>query len=326
MSDTDQPPMSKSVVKRLQAQGAEPPATKPVVAERACLGCGHGLVNGKGECRQCIDWKRHVCVFPAAEGGGEVELPCPPRSPSGKLWHEWFDRCGEHATLDVVNATATLVIEEKKLMDDTRTSQPADEASDVGCTCNHICPPRHEREIDDEVVCVHADYCPLSDNFAAQPLPTTEARASLTDAEVDAILEEHKDNPVDESQLERVRTMFNQKLDEQVVEDFIRSLPWSDSATEDEKTLVAGNIRGFAGYLRAQPTPTDEVNRRARAEALEEAAKVVDVAGTKWADQARDRKSKTYAAYVIAALDLQGQIRALITTDVEREEKKEGSI
>lgn len=41
-----------------------------------------------------------------------------------------------------------------------------------GCTCSHICPPRHEREIDDEVQCIHADYCPLSDNFAAQPSPT----------------------------------------------------------------------------------------------------------------------------------------------------------
>lgn len=29
------------------------------------------------------------------------------------------------------------------------------------------------------------------------------------------------------------------------VEQFIRDLPWSDQATDHEKTLVAGNLRGF---------------------------------------------------------------------------------
>lgn len=38
------------------------------------------------------------------------------------------------------------------------------------------------------------------------------------------------------------------------VEDYIRSLQWSTDTTESEKTLVAGNIRGFATHLRQHST------------------------------------------------------------------------
>lgn len=30
---------------------------------RSCVICGHQEVNSKGECRLCIDWKKHVCRF-----------------------------------------------------------------------------------------------------------------------------------------------------------------------------------------------------------------------------------------------------------------------
>jgi len=30
-----------------------------------CVKCGHSNINSKGECRQCIDWQKHVCDFPA---------------------------------------------------------------------------------------------------------------------------------------------------------------------------------------------------------------------------------------------------------------------
>lgn len=36
------------------------------------------------------------------------------------------------------------------------------------------------------------------------------------------------------------------------IEDYIRSLPWSEYATDDEKTLVAGNIRRFHEWLKRQ--------------------------------------------------------------------------
>lgn len=36
----------------------------------------------------------------------------------------------------------------------------------------------------------------------------------------------------------------------EVVEDYIRSLDWSHGATEMEKTLVAGNLRGFWVWLK----------------------------------------------------------------------------
>ncbi len=34
------------------------------------------------------------------------------------------------------------------------------------------------------------------------------------------------------------------------VEEYIRELPWSPEATDEERTLVAGNIRGFVGRMR----------------------------------------------------------------------------
>ena len=39
-------------------------------------------------------------------------------------------------------------------------------------------------------------------------------------------------------------------LSDRMVEDYIRTLPWTPLATEDEKALVAGNLRTFAGYVR----------------------------------------------------------------------------
>lgn len=36
-------------------------------APRVCVKCGHSYVNAKGECRQCIDWQKHVCIFPEPE-------------------------------------------------------------------------------------------------------------------------------------------------------------------------------------------------------------------------------------------------------------------
>lgn len=41
-------------------------------------------------------------------------------------------------------------------------------------------------------------------------------------------------------------------VSEEEVEKYITSLPWSPNATEDEKTLVAGNIRAFAARLRGE--------------------------------------------------------------------------
>lgn len=39
-----------------------------------------------------------------------------------------------------------------------------------------------------------------------------------------------------------------------MVEDYIRSLKWSDEASDTHKTLVAGNIRGFYAHMRATNT------------------------------------------------------------------------
>jgi hypothetical protein len=48
------------------------------------------------------------------------------------------------------------------------------------------------------------------------------------------------------------RTHGSAFLSERMAEDYIRTLPWTPSATEDEKALVAGNIRTFARWLRNQ--------------------------------------------------------------------------
>lgn len=42
----------------LQPQGKEP---------QGCTECGHNNINARGECRQCIDWQKHVCTFPPQE-------------------------------------------------------------------------------------------------------------------------------------------------------------------------------------------------------------------------------------------------------------------
>lgn len=44
----------------------------------------------------------------------QPEPPERPDSQSGAFWRAWFDRLGELATVDVVNATATLVIAERQ--------------------------------------------------------------------------------------------------------------------------------------------------------------------------------------------------------------------
>lgn len=43
-----------------------------------------------------------------------------------------------------------------------------------------------------------------------------------------------------------------------ILEAYIRNLPWSAMATDDERTLVAGNIRAFYEHMRklGVPTPT----------------------------------------------------------------------
>lgn len=48
------------------------------------------------------------------------------------------------------------------------------------------------------------------------------------------------------------------------VETYIRSLPWSEEATEADRTLVAGNLRAFAAAIRSSaplPTETEAVPR-----------------------------------------------------------------
>lgn len=44
------------------------------------------------------------------------------------------------------------------------------------------------------------------------PAPFESAERELTDAEVDAILEQHKDVPINDDQIERVRKMYKEKL------------------------------------------------------------------------------------------------------------------
>ncbi len=50
---------------------------KLLSSEAKCLECGHDTgVNSKGECRQCIDWQKHVCTFaPRCDCHGVVECP-----------------------------------------------------------------------------------------------------------------------------------------------------------------------------------------------------------------------------------------------------------
>lgn len=48
-------------------------------------------------------------------------------------------------------------------------------------------------------------------------------------------------------------------LESEAVEEFIRNLPWSDQATEHDRTIAAGNIRNFANHIRSlSATPCEE--------------------------------------------------------------------
>lgn len=58
---------------------------------------------------------------------------------------------------------------------------------------------------------------------------------------------------------------------------------------------------------KALATKIDTALAEVRRETWEAAIKIIDAAGEEWGDQARARKSKTYSAYVIAALDLKGR-------------------
>lgn len=40
------------------------------------------------------------------------------------------------------------------------------------------------------------------------------------------------------------------ELYDNTVDEYLKTLKWSDQATDLEKTLVNGNIRGFYGYLK----------------------------------------------------------------------------
>lgn len=50
------------------------------------------------------------------------------------------------------------------------------------------------------------------------------------------------------------------------------------------------------------------VRKEARAAVFKEVSQIINAAGEEWGDQARARKSKTYSAYVFAALDLKGRV------------------
>lgn len=50
------------------------------------------------------------------------------------------------------------------------------------------------------------------------------------------------------------------------------------------------------------------IRQEARAAAFRDAIEIIDTAADGWSDLARARKSQTFSAYVIAALDLKGQL------------------
>jgi len=51
-------------------------------------------------------------------------------------------------------------------------------------------------------------------------------------------------NALDRQKVSALQSISNEATEEDV-EEFIRHLPWSDDATENEKTIAAGNIRNF---------------------------------------------------------------------------------
>jgi hypothetical protein len=55
----------ESIINEQGGQVFTVPTTPAAGGERCaeCVRCGHSNVDRHGECRQCIDWLRHVCVF-----------------------------------------------------------------------------------------------------------------------------------------------------------------------------------------------------------------------------------------------------------------------
>lgn len=54
--------MNSNLEKVMFGESDEMEFSKPK-KEKACLKCGHNMVDRHGECRLCIDWLRHVCEF-----------------------------------------------------------------------------------------------------------------------------------------------------------------------------------------------------------------------------------------------------------------------
>lgn len=59
------------------------------------------------------------------------------------------------------------------------------------------------------------------------------------------------------------------QLSNSAVEKYIQSLTWSPEATDHEKTLVAGNIRGFAAKIRDKIMAVDAKVPPSQAQAYE---------------------------------------------------------
>ena len=49
--------------------------------------------------------------------------------------------------------------------------------------------------------------------------------------------------------LENEMAQLRERLQAHKVEQYIQSIHWSESATDDQKTLVSGNIRAFYAWL-----------------------------------------------------------------------------
>lgn len=95
-----------------------------------------------------------------------------------------------------------------------------------------------------------------------------------------------------------------------------------DEASKAKAREIVGNVNNYAeengelsisafGPLATRIADAIATARQEeRKKAFEDAIKIIDSAGEEWGDQARARKSKTYSAYVIAALDLKGRLEA----------------
>lgn len=94
------------------ATSVEPPPAAS--GPQTCVKCGHSAgVNSVGECRQCIDWQKHVCEFPAATTSA-IE--------AAKEIHEWSKGSG---LVDggAINEVAAIIT--KHLNDSARPAQPS---------------------------------------------------------------------------------------------------------------------------------------------------------------------------------------------------------